>query len=303
MAILTAQDYLTQVQQLVADPTNSNFSQTTLLNFINQARTRVALDTHCYRAYVPSLNTIAQQETYAYNAGAIGGTNIISGGANYSSSTAVNFSGGSGTGATGVASITGGVIQNIFMTNWGSGYTPTSLPTISITDIGGGTGASATPICLYNVLDILGMDVLWGTLRINFGYVPFTGFNAYCRAYSNQYETPGIFTLHQGIQKAFIYPIPDQAYVMAWDLITLPTDLASPSSPETQILAPWNDAVQFYAAFLASASLQQYQKAAFWYDGAQGGLYGNRVRQLPATAFSRRIFNPYKTYWPMIRKI
>jgi len=42
-------EYTTQVQFLVHDQTNADFSQTELTNAINNARTAVALDFHCCR--------------------------------------------------------------------------------------------------------------------------------------------------------------------------------------------------------------------------------------------------------------
>jgi hypothetical protein len=302
--ISTAQDYINQVQRNIHDTTNADFSNGQILGMVNEARQRVALDTHCYRQFITGLNTVAQQETYLYN-GSLGGVQMVSGGMNYSSPM-ISFTGGSGSGAAAEALVENGVITNINMTNWGSGYSTSAPPTVVITD-GTGTGASANPVILFNVLDILSISVLWGTLRTSFGWLPFSAFQAFCRAYTNQYETPGVFTMYQAAFKAYVYPIPDQVYPMEMDVITLPTDLAGVSTAETQILAPWNDAVQFYASFLAIASLQQYEKARFWYDakpdGSIGGMYGGRIKQLPATAFSRRIPNSYRTFYPLIRKL
>ena len=311
MAISTAQDYVNQLQRNIADQINANFSPSQLLGMVNEARTRVSLDTHGYRTYLTGLNTISQVEQYPYSinpaSAPIGGVNVTNGGSGYSAATEVSIVGGGGSGAAAYASISAGVIQNIFMSNWGTGYSSLSPPTIMITDTGGGTGAAATPIILSNIIDVMSIDILWGTLRQVFAYLPFTGFNTYARAYTKLYSIPGVFTLHQGLQTAFMYPIPDQEYAMSWDIISTTTDLASLSTPETQLTAPWNDAVQWYATFLALTSMQQYEKAKFFYDpqpdGRVGGIYGGRVKQLPATAFSRRVMNPYRTYWPMVRKI
>lgn len=304
MAIVTAQDYIDQVRRNVHDATSADFSDSSLLNMVNEARQRVALDTHCYRQFITGLNTIPQQETYLYN-GSLGGVSVPIGGSGYTAPM-VTFSGGTGSGASAAAFVMNGSIIGINMTNWGSGYSSNSPPTVVITDPTG-TGASAIPVILNDVLDILSIAVLWGDLRITFGWLPFTGFQAFCRAYRNQYSTPGVFTMHQGILKTFIYPIPDQVYPMEMDVVTLPTDLAVVDSPETQLINPWNDAVQFYASYLAIASLQQYEKSSFWYaampDGTIGGMYGGRIKQLPASAFSRRIPNPYRTYYPMVRKL
>ena len=295
MSISTAQDYIDQVRRNIHDTASSDFTDPQLLGMVNEARQRVALDTHCYRQFITGLNTVAQQETYLYN-GALGGVSVTNGGTGYVNPT-VSFIGGSGSGASASAVLSGGVITGINMTSWGSGYSTSNPPTIQITD-SAGVNAAASPIILYNIFDVLSITVLWGSLGIMFGYLPFTAFQAYCRAYRMQYETPAIFTLHQGIMKSFVYPIPDQVYPMEMDVITQPTDLALTTTPETQILAPWNDGVQFYASFLAIASLQQYEKSMFW-----RGLYEKRVKELPATAFSRRVFNPYRTYGPMVRRM
>lgn len=55
---------------------------------------------------------------------------IVSGGSGYTSTPAVTFSGGGGTGAAAVATVSGGVVTAVNVTNGGSGYT--SAPTVTI---------------------------------------------------------------------------------------------------------------------------------------------------------------------------
>ena len=63
--------------------------------------------------------------------------------ANLDATPTVAFSGGGGTGASAVASVSaGGVVNGIVVTNGGSGYT--SAPTVTISTAGNGTGATAT---------------------------------------------------------------------------------------------------------------------------------------------------------------
>jgi hypothetical protein len=67
---------------------------------------------------------------------------VTAGGAGYTSTPAVNFSGGGGAGAAGTAIVSAaGVVTGIRMTSLGSGYT--SAPAVAITG-GGGAGATAT---------------------------------------------------------------------------------------------------------------------------------------------------------------
>jgi len=73
---------------------------------------------------------------------------IENGGSGYSAESAtlptITISGGGGTGATATASVLGGVITTVNVTNIGSGYT--SAPTVTVTDSTGGTGAVLTAV-------------------------------------------------------------------------------------------------------------------------------------------------------------
>lgn len=297
----TLQDYINQVRLLVHDTNSSDFTDATLIQFINQARTRVAMDTHCVRGFLSvtggsALNTIAGQENYSYS-GAIGGVTVTNGGSNYTnpSITFTNAAGDTGTGAAASAVVTNGVITGINMTNWGQGYG--KAPTANIVG-GGGSAATANATVLANILDILSITVLWGAERIFHGYLPFSPFQALCRQLTFNESVPSIFTLHQGILQAFLFQIPDQAYTMEWDILTLPTPLVSNTDIDSQVISPWNDAVQLFACHLCHLSLQNTQLADYFYTGKkqQPGKYDSRIMQLPATAFSRRVYNPYRTY-------
>lgn len=68
--------------------------------------------------------------TATFSAGAVTGVTITQGGANYGSGTFVTFTGGGGSGATGVPVInSAGTITGVTITNGGSGYT--SAPTVA----------------------------------------------------------------------------------------------------------------------------------------------------------------------------
>lgn len=297
----TLQDYLNQVRALIHDTNGADFTDTTLINFINQARTRVAMDCHCVRGFLSvtggnALNTVGGQENYSYT-GTIGGVTVTKGGANYTnpSVTFTNASGDMGTGAAATAILTNGVITGINMTNWGVNYGLT--PTVNITD-STGTGAAATATLVNNILDIISITVLWGAERIMHGFVGFSMFQAICRQLTFNEDVPSIFTLHQGIQQAFLFQIPDQAYTMEWDILTLPSALTQNAQVDTQLISPWNDAVQLFTCHLCYLSLQNTQLADYFYTGRQNapGKYDSRIMQLPKTAFSRRVNNPYRTY-------
>lgn len=305
----TLQDYLNAVRLLIHDTNSADFTDATLTNFINQARTRVAMDTHCVRGFLSvtggsALNTIGARENYSYS-GTIGGVTVTAGGTGYTSTPTVSFTnavGDTGTGAAATAVVTSGVVTAINMTNWGQGYG--TRPTVNITG-GGGSGATGTATALVNILDILSITTIWGQERIMHGFLPFSAFQTWCRQLTNQESVPSIFTLHQGVLQAFLFQIPDQAYTMEWDILTLPSALVNGTDIDSQVISPWNDAVQLFAAHLCQVSLQNFSAADYWYTGKKQspGKYDSRIMQLPATAFSRRVFNPYRTYAKRLRRM
>lgn len=301
----TLQDYLNQVRALVHDANKADFSDATLTNFVNQARVRVSLDTHCVRGLYAeitgnALNTIAQKENYYYS-GTVGGVTVNTPGSGYTNPV-VTFTGGAGAGAAATAQVINGQIAEINMTNWGANYG--TAPTVQITDPTG-SGAAATSTVLANILDILSITVIWGDERWMFSYCGFTMFQAICRQFTKQYDVPGIFTLHQGTKQFLLCQIPDQAYGLEMDFITIASPLVNLTDVDTQIVAPQDDAVQLYAANLCLASLQNYQMADYWYSGDEKkpGKYDLRIKQLYATGQSRRIFNPYYTFAKRARRL
>ena len=83
------------------------------------------------------------QDTYVsfFNGGPLPGVVVTAGGSGYTSAPTVNITGGGGTGAKAVATVSaGGAVTGITLTSGGSGYT--SAPVINISG-GGGTGAAA----------------------------------------------------------------------------------------------------------------------------------------------------------------
>ncbi|MCE2863249.1 MAG: hypothetical protein LW690_12420 [Opitutaceae bacterium] len=69
-------------------------------------------------------------------------------GAGYTSAPTVTITGGGGSGATGIASVAGGVVTGLTLTNTGSGYT--SPPTVSIS--GGGATTVAMAVAVFKVI-------------------------------------------------------------------------------------------------------------------------------------------------------
>lgn len=316
-------DYITQVQFLVHDQTNADFTQSELTATVNNARNSVALDFHCCRqAYLspqsnapPNLalyapvSVIQNQEIYPLYGqnglnGMVVGANVTAGGTGYSTATVVTFSGGpaGSTQATGVPVIANGVITGINMTAWGAGYVPAlpttaptgtvQPPTITITDTGGGSGAVAVPVMFNNVFNVISISYIWGNQRYSLKYRGFTLFQAYMRSLNFFTQRGLIWTIHEQMGQVIIAPPPDQPYTTEWDVLCLPMPLINPGDNDTQIVAPWNDAVQYYAAYLCLLKLQNFDQAEYMLK-----LYSARVPKIIIGAGGIRIPNPYhKTF-------
>ena len=314
-------DYITQVQFLVHDQTNADFSPSELTAAINNARVATSLDFHCCRqAYLAPPNnapntglytpvsTIQNQEIYPLNGpnglnGQVVGVNVTSGGANYSPATTVTIAAGPTGSVQALAApvIANGVITGINVTQWGSGYQPAlpstspsavQPPAVIIADTGGGTGATATATMFNNVFNVISISYLWGNQRYSLRYRGFTLFQAYMRSQLFFTQRGLIWTIHEQMGYVLIQPPPDQAYVTEWDVLCIPLPLLNPGDTDTQIVQPWSDAVQYYAAYLCLLKLQNFEQAEFMLK-----LYSARVPKIIIGAGGVRIPNPYhKTF-------
>lgn len=301
-------DYITQVQFLVHDQSNQDFSQQELTNAINNARLAVAMDFHCVRKlyisppynappsslYQP-VSVITGQEAYplfgpnGLNSQIVGAA-ITAGGSNYTSATTVTFSAGPGGSvrATGVPVITNGAITGVNMTAWGQGYTVGTLPTVTFADTGGGSGATATAVAFNNVFNVISISYIWGNQRYMLKFRGFTLFQAYMRSLLTFNQRALIWTIHEQTGTVLIQPPPDQPYVSEWDVLALPTPLVNLTDVDTDVLQMWSDPVQYWAAMLCLNKLQNFDQADHYFK-----LYSARVPKIIIGAGGTRIPNPY----------
>jgi hypothetical protein len=307
-------DYITQVQFLVHDQTFSDFTQSEIINAVNNARISVALDFHCVRqSFIsapaltpPNLNlyapvsTIPQQEVYPLfgpngNNGQVVGAQVLTGGSGYTAATTVTFSAGPANSvqATGVPVIANGVVQQINMTAWGTGYNPAvvgsaGFPTVTIADSGGGVGATAQATMFNNVFNVLSISYIWGNQRYMLRYRGFGLFQAYMRSQLFFNQRGLIWTIQEQMGLVLIQPPPDQPYISEWDVLCLPMPLINPGDTDTQVVPPYSDAVQYYAAYLCLMKLQNFEQAEFMLK-----LYSARVPRIIIGAGGVRIPNVY----------
>lgn len=289
-------DYILQVQELLHDLSSVDWTQSEFINAVNGARNRVALDTHCvrklYSTYTaPNVyggSTIAQQETYPLTGGVMG-VLLTAVGSTYTAPTVtIGAPAAGGTQATAVAVVTAGVITQINMTNWGLGYVAT--PTVTITD-STGSGASATAVAMINVFDIKAVSPIWGVQRWTASWAAFGPYQAFCRANTSQFRYPGVWTSFWEMQQFYLYPVPDQPYGLDIEAVSTPNPLVNLTDVDVQIIAPVNDAVQFYAACLLVSKMQQPAMTDYWEK-----RYDRRLFQIIATKNSTRVSNMYNNF-------
>lgn len=288
-------EYIAQVRGLVHDSAGNDWTDAELTAHINNARTTVALDTHCVRRLQSGLDAIAGRETYPIS-GAVGGVSVTNGGSGYTAPPTVTFSGGSPTvSAAATAIVSGGSVAAIYMTEWGRGYS--SAPTVSLSG-GGGSGAQAEAVFLINVLDVFSVTLEWGSWRATLDWQPFGAFQAFCRANPIMRGAPTIWSAYLEQALLYLFPVPEASgqYKMEWDTITLPSALTPADDNDQDIRPPYSDAVQYYAAFLALMKLQQFDQA-----NALRNLYRHRINQILRTKQTPRMRSPYITYLSRFR--
>lgn len=291
-------DYITQVRGLVHDSSSIDFSDADMTSYVNQARKRVALDFHCVRSYFPGCTTIAGQETYPIYGGT-GGVKITNAGT-YASTATVTFAapGGGGTTATATC-LMGGTAPNLFvqqvqMSNWGSGYTAPPLVTFSA----GTVTAAGSSITLANVFDLFMMASVNGIQRTKMTWKVFSEYDAFYRANTLLTGQPVAFT-HVFEQNLFyLYPIPDQSsYFLEVDAVVIPNPLVNTTDTDTQIIDPVADCVQFYAAHLALMKLQNFDQAFKMEE-----KFKRRAKEIFLTRYAPRVPNVYNTYWRRMQR-
>ena len=185
------------------------------------------------------------------------------------------------------------------MTRWGRGYTPTiplisgaALPVVTISDTGGGSGGLAQPVMFNNVFNVISISYIWGNQRYMLQFRAFMLFQAYMRSQLSFQQRGTIWTIHPANSVVLIQPPPDQSYQTEWDVLQTPIPLVNPTDFEVQILPPFTDAVQYYAAHYCLNKLQNFNQAEYYLK-----LYSARVPKIIYGQGPVRIPNPYnKTF-------
>lgn len=138
-----------------------------------------------------------------------------------------------------------------------------------------------------NLVDVMGITLYWGTMRIKLQYFSYTELDALYRRYSTYTSRPSAYA-RMGATNVVIAPAPDQAYITDWDIAVVPAPLVSDATAE-QLPIPFLEPVPYYAAYQAK-----------WKEQAMGeaGIFKQQYIQTLgwcARSFqTRAIRNPYR---------
>lgn len=139
-----------------------------------------------------------------------------------------------------------------------------------------------------NTIDVLNINLYWGNTRVPMRYLPWTQFNAELRFWQNYVGRPIAFSMY-GMNTYYISPVPDQDYKIELDTVTLPSALVDNNSVET-IPVPFTSPVAFWACHQAKYKEQAYGESEIFRQE-----YLQRMQNVLATTYTRRIPNPYST--------
>jgi hypothetical protein len=135
-------------------------------------------------------------------------------------------------------------------------------------------------------MDIINLNLYWGTTRIPLRYLPWTDFNAQLRYWQNYYGRPVAYSMY-GPQTFYLGPVPDQVYTMELDTVIEPTALVNATDTDT-IPDIWTSPVAFYASYTAKFKEQSYGEAEIFNQ-----QYMKKVQSVLVGTMTRRMPTPY----------
>lgn len=138
----------------------------------------------------------------------------------------------------------------------------------------------------YTIIDVMGINILWGSTRVKLAYLPWTRFDVQFRYWNNMQSRPVCFS-RLGALSVYVGPQPDSSYQSDWDLALIPPALTSDSTPEP-IPEPFTTPIKYYAAYLAKFREQSIGESELF-----GKMYTAKMRQEVVSFMGRVIPDPY----------
>ena len=114
-----------------------------------------------------------------------------------------------------------------------------------------------------NVVEVIGITLYWGNMRVKLQNRPFTEQDAKVRIFQYYLSRPGSMAM-MGANTLYVNPVADQDYNSDWDCVLLPDPLVTSSDMEVlptvfQTLVPW------WAAHLAKYTEQSLSESDIFY--------------------------------------
>lgn len=136
-------------------------------------------------------------------------------------------------------------------------------------------------------LDVLNINLIWGSSRVPLRWMDWTHFNAQLRIWQNFYGMPRFFSMY-GQDQFYLGQAPDQNYAVEIDSVISPLPLTT-TAPNEQMLDPYTSPVKYYAAKMAKFEQQAYNDATRFEQ-----LFLQDIRSVLMGIETRRIASPYR---------
>jgi hypothetical protein len=149
------------------------------------------------------------------------------------------------------------------------------------------SSSTGTPGQGAYAIEVLGVTIYWGNMRIKCRNLPFTEQDAKLRIFQNWQSRPGSVA-PMGGNTVYINPVPDQNYNSDWDVVILPVPLVADADPE-QIPVVWQTPIAFYAAHLAKYGEQSLNESDIFYK-----KYGVERQAAAFAQMSARVRDAYR---------
>ncbi len=112
-----------------------------------------------------------------------------------------------------------------------------------------------------SVIDIIGLNIIWGNMRIVLGALSFTELNLWIRQQSPSWASYPVRFARRGPTKVILAPAPASAYVSEWDVSVFSDPLVF-STDTDPLPYPYTKPVAYYAAYLCKLNERQMEEAA-----------------------------------------
>ena len=138
----------------------------------------------------------------------------------------------------------------------------------------------------YTPVDVMQIDLYYGTERITLSYEPWTRFDVLYRTWQSYQQRPVCFT-RMGALSFFVGPTPDQTYPIDLIVSQIPPPLVTDATADP-IPYPFTDLVKYWAAKLAKYKEQNFGESKVYED-----MYKKEINMVQVSFMRRVIGNPY----------